>query len=368
MDTDKRAVEFRPCPFCASPDNFSERSGLSSAYVVCNDCGAHGPDEYQESDDEEMPGADAAYKAWNNRALSAPVAQPDVLPFPPADSEMDWAEYLEGRIKALWDSSRQRKSTHPGPLVLKLSMAQVLADHIRALRIRLLAGSERAHSVPPMEFVVNATMRTTEAATAPLPEDNLRERVKTWLAYYAERDGQMAAKDKVIEDLCVTIDKIRSQSARKPVDRENGGNEALASQMAEKLARETLYDDERATTPISMADVLTEQVSNPRNYLNPEHAGEQTARMPVVTSPEEIANVLWEARCKYHVKYGFKETDEYFEPRMRLEQAKALISAGMIAEPVVTREHLEKMLWSETTWELNKLIDAIMALINGSAG
>ena len=56
-----------PCPFCGKLDVFAERFDLSSCYIQCNDCGAQGPTCCQDSDDEEMPGEDAARRAWNTR-------------------------------------------------------------------------------------------------------------------------------------------------------------------------------------------------------------------------------------------------------------------------------------------------------------
>lgn len=59
-----------PCPFCGAADAFVERADLSSAHVVCNGCGARGPTECQEDDDEETPGASASAKAWNKRVVA----------------------------------------------------------------------------------------------------------------------------------------------------------------------------------------------------------------------------------------------------------------------------------------------------------
>jgi Lar family restriction alleviation protein len=61
----------KPCPFCGGTSQFVERATLCDAYVMCNDCGARGPAECQESDDEETPGEKAARAAWNRRAVPA---------------------------------------------------------------------------------------------------------------------------------------------------------------------------------------------------------------------------------------------------------------------------------------------------------
>lgn len=57
----------KPCPFCGEADAFAERGTLSSAYVLCNRCGAKGPEACQEDDEEETPGEAAAIRHWNSR-------------------------------------------------------------------------------------------------------------------------------------------------------------------------------------------------------------------------------------------------------------------------------------------------------------
>jgi Lar family restriction alleviation protein len=65
-----------PCPHCGSTDVFVERADLSSAYVMCNDCAAHGPIGSTEGDDmEELPGGVEAIAAWNRRSALAPIEQ-----------------------------------------------------------------------------------------------------------------------------------------------------------------------------------------------------------------------------------------------------------------------------------------------------
>ncbi len=63
-----------PCPFCGVSDAFVERADYSSAYVQCNNCGAAGPTETQEDDDEEVPGAGAAINSWRRRSNPSPGA------------------------------------------------------------------------------------------------------------------------------------------------------------------------------------------------------------------------------------------------------------------------------------------------------
>jgi hypothetical protein len=66
-----------PCPFCGRSKAFVERNDLTSAFVQC-DCGAQGPAECQDGDDEETPGFDAAVRAWNARAARAALASEPV--------------------------------------------------------------------------------------------------------------------------------------------------------------------------------------------------------------------------------------------------------------------------------------------------
>ena len=67
-----------PCPFCGKQDAYVERYDYSSSYVVCDGevepgcaCLARGPLAVQDADDEEIPGKEAAIRAWNTRAQSS---------------------------------------------------------------------------------------------------------------------------------------------------------------------------------------------------------------------------------------------------------------------------------------------------------
>ena len=62
-----RFAKLKPCPLCKASDAFVERADFSSAYVFCNECGAKGPTEYSDDDNEEVPGERAARRAWNKR-------------------------------------------------------------------------------------------------------------------------------------------------------------------------------------------------------------------------------------------------------------------------------------------------------------
>lgn len=57
----------KACLFCRSVDTFVERSDFTSAYIICNNCGARGPVAVRESDDEETPGEASARDSWNAR-------------------------------------------------------------------------------------------------------------------------------------------------------------------------------------------------------------------------------------------------------------------------------------------------------------
>jgi Lar family restriction alleviation protein len=58
---------FAACPFCGGADQFVERATLSASYVMCNDCGARGPDCDPEHDGDDDEGRSAAIRAWNKR-------------------------------------------------------------------------------------------------------------------------------------------------------------------------------------------------------------------------------------------------------------------------------------------------------------
>lgn len=64
-----------PCPFCGGTDTYVERLDYSAAYVQCDSridehcaCLARGPVGVQDDDGEEIPGAAAAIRAWNEQA------------------------------------------------------------------------------------------------------------------------------------------------------------------------------------------------------------------------------------------------------------------------------------------------------------
>lgn len=67
--------DLKVCPFCGASDAFVERIELSSCAVICNQCGARGPESCPE-DDEDLrieeendwePGEAAARRLWNRR-------------------------------------------------------------------------------------------------------------------------------------------------------------------------------------------------------------------------------------------------------------------------------------------------------------
>lgn len=69
--------ELKPCPFCGGSDQFVERYDYCSCFVQCDGgdsegmaCLCRGPVSLQDSDDEEIPGHDAAIRAWNRRQAS----------------------------------------------------------------------------------------------------------------------------------------------------------------------------------------------------------------------------------------------------------------------------------------------------------
>lgn len=78
--TQSESVDLLPCDFCGGVDAFVERADFSSCYVVCNDCGAHGPTSCNENDEDVAaeeagmePGENAARRLWNTRPASSAV-------------------------------------------------------------------------------------------------------------------------------------------------------------------------------------------------------------------------------------------------------------------------------------------------------
>lgn len=69
-----RIAKAKCCPFCASTSNFVECMDFGSFAVICNGCGAHGPeadgDEY-DPDGDNARGRRLATRAWNSRRRAA---------------------------------------------------------------------------------------------------------------------------------------------------------------------------------------------------------------------------------------------------------------------------------------------------------
>lgn len=87
-------AELLPCPFCGGTDAFIERLNYEAAYVQCDSsinehdaCLARGPIGVQEDEDDEIPGAAAAIRAWNEQSARHVALPADVdaegLPPPP---------------------------------------------------------------------------------------------------------------------------------------------------------------------------------------------------------------------------------------------------------------------------------------------
>lgn len=99
MTDECAAPDLLPCPFCGGTDAFVERLDYSASYVQCDSsidehsvCLARGPVGVQDDDGEEIPGAAAAIRAWNEQAARrAPVAAlaADGLPELPEQTIID---------------------------------------------------------------------------------------------------------------------------------------------------------------------------------------------------------------------------------------------------------------------------------------
>jgi hypothetical protein len=77
-----RIAKTRPCPFCGTTDNFVECLDFGTFAVVCNGCGARGPEadgDDCDPDSDRARGRRGAVRAWNGRKRSAHAA-PDAPP------------------------------------------------------------------------------------------------------------------------------------------------------------------------------------------------------------------------------------------------------------------------------------------------
>ncbi len=65
-----RIAKAKPCPFCACGDAFVECMDFGQFAVICNRCGAQGPEadgDGCDPDAENAQGRRLATKAWNQR-------------------------------------------------------------------------------------------------------------------------------------------------------------------------------------------------------------------------------------------------------------------------------------------------------------
>jgi len=74
-----RIAKAKRCPFCASESNFVECMDFGSFAVICNDCGAHGPEadgDDCDPDGDNARGRRKATRAWNRRSRAAISSRP----------------------------------------------------------------------------------------------------------------------------------------------------------------------------------------------------------------------------------------------------------------------------------------------------
>ena len=68
----------KPCPFCGSDSNFVECMDFGSFAVICNDCGAQGPEadgDDCDPDGDNARGRRKATQAWNRRRRALAKAE-----------------------------------------------------------------------------------------------------------------------------------------------------------------------------------------------------------------------------------------------------------------------------------------------------
>lgn len=69
-----RIAKMKACPFCGVSDAFVECMDFGSFAIVCNRCGAHGPEADGDDCDpegEQQRGRRGAIRAWNQRRRAA---------------------------------------------------------------------------------------------------------------------------------------------------------------------------------------------------------------------------------------------------------------------------------------------------------
>ncbi len=111
----KGKVVAAACPHCESIDLFVERADTSSAYVMCNDCGARGPVECQIDDIEAEPGGINAIAAWNRRAPAQSINAEMLEALRLARSQIDDFETDDSTLKLIDDAiARAEAATDAG--------------------------------------------------------------------------------------------------------------------------------------------------------------------------------------------------------------------------------------------------------------
>jgi Lar family restriction alleviation protein len=63
----QRAFKTKPCPFCGGQAYVWGSGVIISTHVVCDSCGAAGPEVFSRPDEEEIDCAFRAVQAWNSR-------------------------------------------------------------------------------------------------------------------------------------------------------------------------------------------------------------------------------------------------------------------------------------------------------------
>lgn len=71
-----RIAKRKPCPFCGSASSFVECMDVGSFAVICNDCGAQGPEtdgDDCDPDGDNARGRRTSTRAWNQRRRRVPT-------------------------------------------------------------------------------------------------------------------------------------------------------------------------------------------------------------------------------------------------------------------------------------------------------
>lgn len=200
LDLDK----ILPCPFCGGTETFVERLDYSAAYVQCDSridehsaCLARGPIGVQDDDGEEIPGAAAAIRAWNNQAAltaKARAAQP---------------ESATGTTGASIPTWQERFDTYEGSSDPQI---QCMYAEIADLRAHLAAMTESLQIAAREAWDANEELSKLRAQLAAKGQSDLLMQATNVRAVFSCPQTSQALRDQALMGLSNAIDSARASA------------------------------------------------------------------------------------------------------------------------------------------------------------